>query len=150
MFFVKESKQDACVSRKSCRETKEELELSNLTNAFQDVFTDDNPRELPPTREQDDHTIELLPSSSPPNKPPYRVSQAQQEEFMRQVNELVEKDMSNSNIRQMAISQSSVICASISSVVALADRATARLLNHVQLDTTICLYGIFRMLIEVD
>ncbi|MCO5559564.1 hypothetical protein L7F22_013165 [Adiantum nelumboides] len=31
--------------------------------------------------------------TSPPNKPPYRVSQAQQEEIMRQVNELVEKGM---------------------------------------------------------
>ncbi|MCO5591197.1 hypothetical protein L7F22_045178 [Adiantum nelumboides] len=31
--------------------------------------------------------------SSPPSKPPYRVSQAQQEEIMRKVNELVEKGM---------------------------------------------------------
>ncbi|MCO5602994.1 hypothetical protein L7F22_057136 [Adiantum nelumboides] len=41
----------------------------------------------------DDHAIELIPGSSSPNKPPYRVSQAQQEEIMRQVNELVEKGM---------------------------------------------------------
>ncbi|MCO5615035.1 hypothetical protein L7F22_069323 [Adiantum nelumboides] len=44
-------------------------------------------------RGDDDHAIELIPGSSPPNKPPYRVSQAQQEETMRQVNELVEKGM---------------------------------------------------------
>ncbi|MCO5612738.1 hypothetical protein L7F22_067007 [Adiantum nelumboides] len=54
---------------------------------------DDIPRELPPKRGDDDHMIELIPGSSPPNKPPYRVSQAQQEEIMRQVNELVEKGM---------------------------------------------------------
>ncbi|MCO5601771.1 hypothetical protein L7F22_055896 [Adiantum nelumboides] len=36
---------------------------------------------------------EAYPKSSSPNKPPYRVSQAQQEEIMRQVNELVEKGM---------------------------------------------------------
>ncbi|MCO5546948.1 hypothetical protein L7F22_000387 [Adiantum nelumboides] len=35
----------------------------------------------------------LITGNSPPNKPPYRVSQAQQEEIMRQVNELVEKGM---------------------------------------------------------
>ncbi|MCO5594918.1 hypothetical protein L7F22_048953 [Adiantum nelumboides] len=57
-----------------------------------DVFIDDISGELPP-RGDDDHAIELLPGSSSPNKPPYRVSQAQQEEIMRQVNELVEKGM---------------------------------------------------------
>ncbi|MCO5576395.1 hypothetical protein L7F22_030205 [Adiantum nelumboides] len=72
---------------------QEDLELSNFLNQFQDVFIDDIPRELPPKRGDDDHMIELIPGSSPPNKPPYRVSQAQQEEIMRQVNELVEKKM---------------------------------------------------------
>ncbi|MCO5580910.1 hypothetical protein L7F22_034783 [Adiantum nelumboides] len=70
-----------------------DLELFNFLNQFQDVFIDDIPRELPPKRGDDDHMIELIPGSSPPNKPPYRVSQAQQEEIMRQVNELVEKGM---------------------------------------------------------
>ncbi|MCO5582972.1 hypothetical protein L7F22_036877 [Adiantum nelumboides] len=55
--------------------------------------SNDIPGELPPKRGDDDHMIELIPGSSPPNKPPYRVSQAQQEEIMRQVNELVEKGM---------------------------------------------------------
>ncbi|MCO5567855.1 hypothetical protein L7F22_021551 [Adiantum nelumboides] len=66
---------------------------SNFLNTFQDVFIDDIPGDLPPKRGDDDHMIELLLGSSPPNKPPYRVSQAQQEEIMRQVNELVEKGM---------------------------------------------------------
>ncbi|MCO5604487.1 hypothetical protein L7F22_058654 [Adiantum nelumboides] len=57
------------------------------------VFKDDVPGELPPKRGDDDHMIELIPGSSPPNKPPYTVLQAQQEEIMRQVNELVEKGM---------------------------------------------------------
>ncbi|MCO5611395.1 hypothetical protein L7F22_065648 [Adiantum nelumboides] len=56
-------------------------------------FIDDIPGELPPKRGDEDHAIELVPGSSPPNKPPYRVSQAQQEEIMRQVHELVEKGM---------------------------------------------------------
>ncbi|MCO5568504.1 hypothetical protein L7F22_022203 [Adiantum nelumboides] len=46
-----------------------------------------------PLPNNDDHAIELMPGSSSPNKPPYRVSHAQQEEIMRQVNELVEKGM---------------------------------------------------------
>ncbi|MCO5603700.1 hypothetical protein L7F22_057851 [Adiantum nelumboides] len=54
---------------------------------------DDIPGELPPKRGDDDHMIELIQGRSPPNKPPYRVSQAQQEDIMRQVNELVEKGM---------------------------------------------------------
>ena len=71
MVFVKESKEDACVLKEVRSETREDLELSNFLNEFQDVFTDDIPSEIPPKRGQDDHTIELLPGSSPPNKPPY-------------------------------------------------------------------------------
>ncbi|MCO5604844.1 hypothetical protein L7F22_059018 [Adiantum nelumboides] len=74
--------------------SQEDLELSKFLNQFCDVFIDGIPGELPPKRGDDDHAIELIPGSSPPNKPPYRVSQAQQEEIMRQVNELVEKGMS--------------------------------------------------------
>ncbi|MCO5586416.1 hypothetical protein L7F22_040356 [Adiantum nelumboides] len=70
-----------------------DLELSSFLNQFQDVFINDIPGELPPKRGNHDHMIELIPGSSPPNKPPDRVSQAQQEEIMRQVNGLVEKGM---------------------------------------------------------
>ncbi|MCO5563014.1 hypothetical protein L7F22_016650 [Adiantum nelumboides] len=48
---------------------------------------------MPPKRGDDDHRIDLIPGSSPPNKPSYRVSQAQQEEIMARVNELVQKGM---------------------------------------------------------
>ena len=41
----------------------------------------------------DEHSIDLIPRSTLPNKPPYQVSQAQQEETMRQVDELVSKGM---------------------------------------------------------
>ncbi|MCO5592680.1 hypothetical protein L7F22_046683 [Adiantum nelumboides] len=49
------------------------------------------PKELPPSHGEDDHKIELIPGSSPPNRPPYRVPYAQQEEILTQVNELLEK-----------------------------------------------------------
>ncbi|MCO5573329.1 hypothetical protein L7F22_027098 [Adiantum nelumboides] len=48
--------------------------------------------ELPPKRPED-HKIDLIPGSSPPKQPPYRVSLSQQEEIMKQVSELLEKGL---------------------------------------------------------
>ncbi|MCO5608638.1 hypothetical protein L7F22_062852 [Adiantum nelumboides] len=93
MIFVKDSLNGVDETQVNKNGMQVDLELSNFLNQFQDVFIDDIPGELPPKRGDDDHMIELIPGSSPPNKPPYRVSQAQQEEIMRQVNELVEKGM---------------------------------------------------------
>ncbi|MCO5612978.1 hypothetical protein L7F22_067251 [Adiantum nelumboides] len=93
MTFVKDSLSDVNKTQVNESGLQEDLELSKFLNQFQDVFIDDIPGELPPKRGDDDHAIELIPGSSPLNKPPYRVSQAQQEEIMRQVNELVEKGM---------------------------------------------------------
>ena len=60
---------------------------------YQDCFSDELPNELPPVRGEDDHMIDLIPgTSAPPNRPPYHVSRAQQEEIMSQVHELLEKD----------------------------------------------------------
>ena len=77
MIFVKESLKDACASSSAKIETKEDRDNFNFLSKFQDLFIDDIPVELPPTRGIYDHTIELLTGSSPPSKPPYRVSQAQ-------------------------------------------------------------------------
>ena len=41
----------------------------------------------------DDHRIDLIPKSSPPNRAPYWVSYAQQKDILTQVNELLEKGM---------------------------------------------------------
>ena len=93
MVFVKEHVQNLNVFNESQGETKEDLEKSKLLQEFQDIFMDDIPNEMPPSRGQDDHTIEFIPESTLPNKPPYRVSQAQQEEIIRQVDELMCKGM---------------------------------------------------------
>ncbi|MCO5560432.1 hypothetical protein L7F22_014047 [Adiantum nelumboides] len=93
MIFVKDSLNDVNKTQVNESGLQEDLELSKFLNQFQDVFIDDILGELPPKRGDDDHAIELIPGSSLPNKPPYRVSQTQQEEIMRQVNELVEKGM---------------------------------------------------------
>ncbi|MCO5566457.1 hypothetical protein L7F22_020134 [Adiantum nelumboides] len=93
MIFVKDYLSDDNKTQVNESGMHENLELSKFLNQFQDVFINEIHGELPPTRGDDDHAIELLLGSSPPNKPPYRVSQAQEEEIMRQVNELVVKGM---------------------------------------------------------
>ena len=54
------------------------------------LFLDLLPSELPPARGDDDHRIDLILGSAPPNRPPYHVSRAQQEEIMSQFQELLE------------------------------------------------------------
>ena len=74
MVFVKEHVQSLSALNESQGETKEDLEKSKILQEFQDIFTDDIPNEMPPSQGQDDHSIELIPGSTRPNKPPYRVS----------------------------------------------------------------------------
>ncbi|MCO5591646.1 hypothetical protein L7F22_045636 [Adiantum nelumboides] len=93
MIFVKDSLSDDNKMQINESGIHENLELSKILSQFQDVFIDDISGELPPNQGDVDRAIELLLGSSLPNKPPYRVSQAQQKEIMRQVNELVEKEM---------------------------------------------------------
>ena len=76
-----------------------ETDVNNHNHAeflkqYQDCFSDSLPDELPPVRGVDNHRIDLVPGSAPTNRPPYRVSRAQQEEIMSQVQELlVEKGL---------------------------------------------------------
>ena len=67
--------------------------MSNLLKEFQDIFIDDILAKMPLARDMDDHSIDLIPRSTPPNMPPYQASQAQQEEIMQHVDELVSKGM---------------------------------------------------------
>ncbi|MCO5607608.1 hypothetical protein L7F22_061805 [Adiantum nelumboides] len=76
---------------------RQKLEIEKWLKQYSELRYD-IPRELPPKRGDDDHMIELISGSSPPNKPPYRVSQAQQEEITRQVNELVDEGMCSVNL----------------------------------------------------
>ncbi|MCO5577201.1 hypothetical protein L7F22_031025 [Adiantum nelumboides] len=79
---------------------KDETESSNLSSLdvsrrafldeYADCFSEALSGQLPPERSED-HNIDLIPGSAAPNKPPYRVSAAQQEEIMTQVNELLQK-----------------------------------------------------------
>ncbi|MCO5564784.1 hypothetical protein L7F22_018452 [Adiantum nelumboides] len=79
---------------------RDETESSNLSSLdvsrrafldeYADCFSEALPGQLPPERPED-HNIDLIPGSAAPNKPPYRVSAAQQEEIVTQVNELLQK-----------------------------------------------------------
>ncbi|MCO5614971.1 hypothetical protein L7F22_069257 [Adiantum nelumboides] len=85
MIFAQESKQHEL--------SIEQKDNQEFLNSFKDCFADEIPNDLPPSHGEDDHKIELIPGSSPPNRPPYRVSYAQQEEILTQVNELLEKGL---------------------------------------------------------
>ena len=94
LIFVKDSSESAnSFQSDTSNSCQEEVDQKVFLNEFSNCFTDSIPGELPPSRGDDDHKIDLIPGITPPNKPPYRVSLAQQEEIMAQVNELVEKGM---------------------------------------------------------
>ncbi|MCO5568093.1 hypothetical protein L7F22_021789 [Adiantum nelumboides] len=58
-------------------------ERSMFLQQFSACFSDSLPSQSPPERSED-HSIDLVPGSSPPNRPLYRVSAAQQKEIMSQ------------------------------------------------------------------
>ena len=94
MIFVKDSFESAnSLKSDTSNLSKEEITHKEFLNKFSDCFKNSISRELPPSRGEEDHRIDLIPGTTPPNKPPYKVSLPQQEEIMAQVNELVEKEM---------------------------------------------------------
>jgi hypothetical protein len=77
---------------KECNPTEIVLEaIAGLLKEFADVFPKDLPEELPPLHDIP-HQIDLVPSSSLPNLPHYRMSPKEHEELQRQVEELLTKE----------------------------------------------------------
>ena len=64
--------------------------IQQLMNAFDDIFSTDLPSDLPPMRDIQ-HCIDLIPGSSLPNKPAYRITPLEREELQKQVTELIQK-----------------------------------------------------------
>ncbi|XP_024007271.1 uncharacterized protein LOC112083475 [Eutrema salsugineum] len=57
---------------------------------FKDVFPEENPQGLPPTRGIE-HQIDFIPGASLPNKPAYRTNPLETKELQKQVTELMDK-----------------------------------------------------------
>ena len=64
-------------------------ERLDFIEQYYNCFSQESPSQLPPEWPED-HRIDIIPGSSPPNRPPYRVNKPQQEIF-KQVRELTEK-----------------------------------------------------------
>lgn len=62
---------------------------SSLLAEFEDVFRDELPPGLPPSRAVD-HCIELIPGQEPPHRAPYRLSPHEMAELRRQLAQLLE------------------------------------------------------------
>src|ERR1700676_446252 len=64
--------------------------IKAVLEEYKDVFPDDLPGGLPPTRDID-HKIEIIPGSAPPVRAPYRMSVPELDELKKQLNDLLAK-----------------------------------------------------------
>lgn len=62
-------------------------DIVSLLSSFRDVFPEELPPGLPPSREVD-HRIELVPGAVPPSRPTFRLSAKELEELKKQLEEL--------------------------------------------------------------
>ena len=62
---------------------------AQLLSEFADVFPDQLPAGLPPSRDVD-HAIETVPGAAPPSKAPYRMSPLELDELKKQLQELLD------------------------------------------------------------
>lgn len=65
-------------------------ESNKIIDEYRDVFPTDLPKRLPPHRIVD-HTIDLVPNSTPPYKPSFRMSPLELQEVKKQIDELLEQ-----------------------------------------------------------
>jgi hypothetical protein len=65
-------------------------DASTIINEFKEVFPEELPSGLPPSRDID-HRIELVPGQQPPSRPTYRMSQPEMDELKKQLTELMDK-----------------------------------------------------------
>ena len=66
--------------------------VNNLVNNFKDVFPEELPARLPPKRDIE-HGIDLEIGSTPPSRPPYRLSFVEQDELKKQLRSLLDNQL---------------------------------------------------------
>jgi len=77
------------------REVKQEdgnvpVEFSVMLEEFWDIMSDEIPNQLPPIREVQ-HAIDMIPGSTLPNLPHYRISPTENEELSQQIQQSLDK-----------------------------------------------------------
>ena len=91
LIFVRDKPEDSFIEFNNAKNQK-----LQFLNQFQDCFSDALLGELPHERPED-HGIDLILGSELPNRPPYRVSTAQREEILTQVQALLSKGLIQPN-----------------------------------------------------
>ena len=66
--------------------------IDKLINKFSDIFPDELPAKLPPKRNIE-HGIEIESGSTPPSRPPYRLSFIEQDELKKQIRSLLDNKL---------------------------------------------------------
>ena len=77
-------------------------EIKKMLNEYKDIIVDDIPDGLPLVRSIS-HCMDLIPGASLPNKAPYRLTPAKNEELNKQVHELLQKGLIRESLSPCAI-----------------------------------------------